>query len=131
MTGDRKQQLVRCNATAIIDHSDLRGAPLTQLALAAAEALPGVRAVVTAKDFPPTKPGEKYDNGMGTHNLQFLRDNVLATDKVLYSGHPVAAVCATSVHIAEEALDLIEVEYEVLQPVVDIREAMRDDAGED
>ena len=47
---------------------------------------------------------------------------------MLYTGHAVAAVCAVSPHIAEEALDLIEVEYKVLEPVVDIREAMRDDA---
>ena len=50
--------------------------------------------------------------------------NVFASDKVLYKGHAVAAVCATDPHIAEDALDLIEVEYEPLPPVLDVREAM-------
>jgi CO/xanthine dehydrogenase Mo-binding subunit len=57
-----------------------------------------------------------------------MRDNVLATDRVLYKGHPVAAVAATSVHVAEEALALIEVDYEVRQAITEVREAMQDGA---
>lgn len=53
-----------------------------------------------------------------------MRDNIIAHDKVLYHGHPVAAVAATSPHIAEEALKLIKVEYEVLPLVLDVRAAM-------
>jgi CO/xanthine dehydrogenase Mo-binding subunit len=52
----------------------------------------------------------------------------LARDKVLYQGHPVAAVAATDVHTAEEAARAIRVEYEVLQPVMDVRAAMAPDA---
>ena len=62
------------------------------------------------------------------HNLGFLSNNVLARDKVLYKGHALAAVAATNLHLAEEALALIEVDYEVLQPVVTAEEAMKDDA---
>ena len=52
----------------------------------------------------------------------------MARDKVLYKGHAVAAVAATNAHIAEEALGLIEVEYEVLPPVMDVLSAMQDGA---
>ena len=90
-------------------------------------ALDGVRAVATADDLVDTV--DKLSNiGETTVNVREIAKNSLASDKVLYTGHAVAAVCAVSPHIAEEALDLIEVEYKVLTPVVDIREAMRTDA---
>ena len=60
--------------------------------------------------------------------LKFASDNFLASDKVLYRGHAVAAVAATSPHIAEEALALIQVEYEELPPVMDVQDAMREGA---
>ena len=78
-----------------------------------AEALTGVRAVVTADDMP-------VDNAASR--------KVLAKDKVLYKGHPVAAVAAISAHIAENALALIEVEYEVLEALTEVRAAMRENA---
>ena len=74
---------------------------------AKAEALAGVYSVVTAKDFPP-----KSGNDLGV--------NIIARDKVLYHGHAVAAVAASSAFIAEQALDLIEVDYESLTPVLSI-----------
>jgi xanthine dehydrogenase molybdenum-binding subunit len=92
-----------------------------------AEALPGVRAVVTAKDLPPVED-RIQDLGEGAINLRYLKDNVLATTKALYKGHAIAAVAAVDVHVAEEALKLIEVEYEVLPAVTDVREAMKEDA---
>jgi len=58
--------------------------------------------------------------------LAWLVDSLLADRKVYYVGHPVAAVSATDPHIAEDALDLIEVESEELTPVLDLQEAMRD-----
>ena len=93
-----------------------------------AAAYPGVRAVVTAKDFPPIESDETLQLGESTTSLRYLRDNVLASDKVLYKGHPVAAVAAGNGHVAEEALGLIEVEYEVLPPVVTVMDALEDDA---
>src|SRR5262249_40503820 len=90
-------------------------------------ALPGVKAVVTHADFP--KIADRIqDLGETAASTKETACNVLADDKVLYTGHAVAAVAATNVHIALEALDLIEVEYEVLPPVLDVRDAMRADA---
>jgi CO/xanthine dehydrogenase Mo-binding subunit len=92
-----------------------------------AEALPGVKAVVTAADFPQ---GEDriVDLGEGATPLSYIRGNMLASGKVLYAGHAVAAVAATSLHLAEEAAGLIEVDYEVLPCVVTAPEAMQDGA---
>ena len=92
-----------------------------------AEAYPGVKGVVTAKDFPYAED-KIADLGEGAVNVKHLQDNVLAGGKVLYKGHQVAAVAAIDPHTAEEALELIDVEYEVLPPVIDVREAMKEDA---
>lgn len=93
----------------------------------AAERLPGVKAVITGKDFPKAK-NETVSSGESTVNYSNLSRNVMAHDKVLYHGHPVAAVAATHLHIAEEALALITVEYELLPVVLDVREAMKPNA---
>lgn len=91
-------------------------------------ALPGVKAVVTSEDLPQLS-GKAIDLGEGAmQNPKFLSNNVLAADKVLYKGHAVAAVVATSFHVAEEALSLIDVDYEPLPPVIDVQEAMNGDA---
>jgi CO/xanthine dehydrogenase Mo-binding subunit len=73
-----------------------------------ATALPGVRAVLTAKDLPTLK-----------RKAPTRAHAVLAIDRVVFVGQPVAAVAADELAIAEEALDLIEVEYEVLPAAVD------------
>src|SRR5262245_29945308 len=87
--------------------------------------LPGVEAVVTSADLPD--PGSKIaELGEGNINLRHLSSNCLARGKVLYKGHAVAAVAAVNPHIAEEALGLIEVDYEPLPPVLDVRAAMQD-----
>ena len=62
------------------------------------------------------------------YNARFMSNNCMATDKVLYKGHAVAAVAATSAHLAEEAMAAIDVKYEVLPAVVDILDAMKEDA---
>ena len=92
-----------------------------------AEAYPGVKGVVTAQDL-PTAEDKVADLGEGAVNLKYLCDNVLASDKVLYKGHAIAAVAATNPHIAEEACKLIDIEYEVLPPVLEVRQAMAPDA---
>ncbi len=89
-----------------------------------AAALPGVKAVVTAADFPAI-PSEEAFVGEGPMNFRDLSSNCMARGKVLYDGHAVAAVAATSPAIAEEALDLIEVQYEVLPYVIDVEDAMK------
>ena len=78
-----------------------------------AEAAAGVRAVITGQDIPA-------DNAAAR--------KVMAKGKVLYKGHPVAAVAALSPHQAELALALIEVEYEPLKAATEVREAMAEDA---
>src|SRR5580692_7189527 len=92
-----------------------------------ATALPGVRAVLTSADFPDI-PSEEAFVGEGPMNFRDLARNVMARDKVLYDGHAVAAVAATSQAIAEEAIELIEVEYQVLPHVIDVEAAMAPDA---
>ncbi len=72
-----------------------------------AEALPGVKAVVTGKGFP------------GYIGLYLLDRHIFCRDRVRYVGDPVAGVAAISEAIAEDALELIEVEYEILKPVID------------
>src|SRR5256884_4326676 len=92
-----------------------------------AAALPGVKAVITRADFPDIPP-ERAQIGAAPHNLRDLSLNCMAKGKALYEGHAVAAVAATSPAIAEQALDLIEVEYEVLPHVMDVEAAMAPDA---
>jgi CO/xanthine dehydrogenase Mo-binding subunit len=92
-----------------------------------AESFPGVRAVVTANDLPDVE-SKVADLGESSINLRHQSNNAMAKDKVLYFGHAVAAVAAINVHIAEQAVALINVEYEVLTPVLDVRKAMQEDS---
>ena len=94
----------------------------------AAEALPGVHAVVTSADWPETSR-KLSDLAEGAiQNLGFLSTNVLARGKALYKGHAIAGVAANSPHVAEAALALIEVDYEVLPPVLSAADAVKPDA---
>ena len=89
-----------------------------------AAALPGVKAVVTSADLPEL--ADKMEAaGEQAINLAHLSATILARGKVLYDGHAIAAVAATNPHIAEEALRLIEVEYEILPPVMSVEDAMK------
>ncbi|MFN3150033.1 xanthine dehydrogenase family protein molybdopterin-binding subunit [Bremerella sp.] len=93
----------------------------------AAQALDGVVAIITGKDWPHLK--DKIANlGEGSVHLSDLSENCMAIDKALYKGHAIAAVAARNVHIAEEALALIKVEYETLPSVLWVQDAMQDDA---
>jgi CO/xanthine dehydrogenase Mo-binding subunit len=81
-----------------------------------AEGMPGVLAVVTRADFTDTSPyigrGKKKDHP------------IIALDRAIFSGQPVAAVAAVDRATAEEALGKINVEYEALKPVIDVDEAI-------
>lgn len=89
--------------------------------------VPGVMAVITGHDMPDVK--DKIANlGEGSVNLHHLSENCLAKGNVLYKGHPVAAVAAINVHVAEEAAKKIKVEYEVLPSVTWVMDAMKEDA---
>ena len=80
---------------------------LRKIDTARARALPGVKAVVTGEDFP------------GYIGLYLQDRYIFCRDRVRYVGDPVAGVAAISEEIAQKALDLIDVDYEVLEPVLD------------
>ncbi len=95
-----------------------------------AEAHPEVRAVITSKDLPEQEV-ENVVLGAGPPvNVKHLSSNILARGKVLYKGHAIAALVATSPHIAEEALGLIDVKYEVLPSATNVEDAMKPDAAQ-
>lgn len=81
-----------------------------------AEVVPGVRAVVTGKDAP-------YRGGEAIRDQPFL-----AIGKVRCVGEVVAAVAADTKEIAEQAVGLIIVEYELLPPILDVMEAVKPNA---
>ena len=89
-----------------------------------ATALPGVLAIVTSADLPSiadrlAELGEGIDA-----RISYKSMNMLAGDKVLYDGHAIAAVAALNPHTAEAATRLIQVDYELLPPIMSAREAM-------
>jgi CO/xanthine dehydrogenase Mo-binding subunit len=93
---------------------------------AKAEAHPGVKAVVTHKDvvdFPLDKSVM-----LGIQDMRWMCRNIMAREKALFHGHPIAAIAAISEKVAAEALKLIEVEYEVLPFVIDAEDAIKPDA---
>jgi CO/xanthine dehydrogenase Mo-binding subunit len=97
--------------------SPLPHARITRLDTAAAERLPGVVAVLSGRELGEVR--------FGRH----LRDlPVLAGDRVLFIGQRVAAVAAENREAAEEAVRLIEIDYEALPAVFDPREALVDTA---
>ncbi len=106
-----------------IFRSDYAHARINSIDTSRAQALKGVLAVITGKEvaletkpIPAraiTKPARQY---------------VMAVDKVRYVGEPVVAVVAQDPSIAEDALDLIDVEYEPLKTVVKIEDAIKKDA---
>ncbi len=87
-----------------------------------AEKLSGVKAVVTGKDTLGVK------QGIWRRFKELCDEEILARSKVRYIGEPVAAVAAVDEDTAEEALDLIEVEYEPLPGVFEPLEAIKEGA---
>jgi CO/xanthine dehydrogenase Mo-binding subunit len=103
-------------------HAKVLGSPyaharIKSIDTRAARAHPGVEAVFTAADLPPYKMNASNRRGI-----------IFPEEEVLFHGQPVAAVLASDPHIAEEALSLIEVDYEALPPVVDPIAAMVEDS---
>lgn len=91
-------------------------AKIKRIDVSKAKELPGVKAVLTGEEL-------NYKQGL------YLRDkDILAKGKVRYQGEPVAAIAAVNEEIAEQAISLIEVEYELLPPVFDPVEAIKEDA---
>ena len=104
----------------------------------AAEALPGVVAVLTGAALAGIPRPELLGNNFAwMPTLSYDTQAVLATDKVRFQGQEVAFVIAESRYIAKDALELIDVDYEPLEPVMDAKRAMdpgapviRDDKGQ-
>jgi CO/xanthine dehydrogenase Mo-binding subunit len=97
--------------------SQVPRARLLRIDTSRAAAMPGVRAVITAADIP------KVHYGNAVKDL-----TVFATDQVRFVGHPLAAVAATTLEMAERALAAIEVELEPLEPLYDPERALEPDA---
>jgi CO/xanthine dehydrogenase Mo-binding subunit len=114
--------LVGCILRSPHAHARIRSINISKAA-----ALPGVKGVVTSADFPEQK-FEYVGPERVAQNFWHMTRNTMAREKVLYEGHAVAAVAATSKAIADEALSLIEVDYEVLPHVIDVDDAMKPDA---
>ena len=102
-------------------------ARIKALDTSAAAACPGVHAVITAADL-PFAALSKEELGSDDQRLKFANNHILAADKVLFKGHPIAAVAADNPHIAAEALKLIRVEYEALPPAMTVQAAMAAEA---
>jgi CO/xanthine dehydrogenase Mo-binding subunit len=93
-------------------------ASIRSIDTATASAMPGVRAVITGADFPDLREAGRSADDVN------LAANVMARDKVLYEGHVVAAVAATTRQEAKRAAEAIAVDYEVLDHVLTVDEAM-------
>jgi CO/xanthine dehydrogenase Mo-binding subunit len=98
-------------------------AKIVSIDTSAAEALPGVVCVLTGAEIAPqTQPFIE----IGPDPCAKIKDYPLAVSKVRYQGEPVAAIAAESPGIADDAAELVQVEYEALDPVVDAEEALKD-----
>lgn len=106
---------------AVILGSPYAHARIKSIDTSKAEQVPGVLAVITGKDM----PDRRYCTNSGL--LPGLEDKYpIEKDKVRYIGDDVAAVAAVDLETAEKALELIEVEYEPLDPILDPEQAMND-----
>jgi len=97
--------------------SKLAHARIKKINVESALSLPGVKAIVTASDFPSKKSG-----------FMIQDEDVLARDKIRFIGEPIAAVAAIDEKRAEEALNLIEIELEELPPIFTFYESIAPDA---
>ncbi len=102
-------------------------ARILSIDISKAEALSGVKAIVTQEDF-ADMPVLHAAAGEIMINFRDVTRTMMAREKVLFDGHPLAAIAATSESIAKKALKLIKVDYEILPHVIDVVEAMQPDA---
>src|SRR5256885_14631793 len=78
--------------------------------------------------FPYTTLFRSKSVMLGIQDMRWMCRNVMAREKALFPGHPVAAVAATTEAIAAKACELIEVDYEVLPWTIEIDDAIKPDA---
>lgn len=91
-----------------------------------AEAMPGVRAIVGAKDFPWADSVSQSENQDVSHDVEWY--NLIATEKVYYEGQPILAIAADDEETLQAALNAVEIEYSVLPHVIDVQKAMDPEA---
>ena len=100
-------------------------ARIVRLDVSKARDLPGVACVLTAADLPDVKLVSDMPGQTGQKQRSGSDVPVLAADQVRFYGEPIALVAAETLAIAERALTLIEIEYEVLPGVFDPLEALQ------
>ena len=101
-------------------------ARITAIDVSEAEAMPGVTAVITGATLAAEMAIVVEEEAHASRRVQSLFPNI--GDKVKYHGAKIAAVAAVTREIAEEACERIKVEYELLPPVVDVQEAIKEGA---
>src|SRR5262252_7640914 len=101
--------------------SPMPHAKVTKLDLSRAQAMPGVKAIITDDDLPKPAAGATLGEGVQA-TAQGERG---LTNEPLYQGEPILAVAATSEAIAAEAIEAIVIEYEPLPFVVDVIESLK------
>jgi CO/xanthine dehydrogenase Mo-binding subunit len=111
-----------------IKRSDHAHARILKIDTSKARQLKGVLAVITADDFPKIAPGTLYPFGETGADAWISAITVMARDKALWRGHPVAAVAAVDEYTAARALRLIDVHYEPLPALMDFDAATAADA---
>ena len=109
---------------AKILHSPYAHALIKRIDPTKARALPGVRAVLTYQDITPIR----FSTAGQSHPLPSPLDSLVLDRKVRFVGDRVALVAADTPALAEQALSLIDVEYEVLPAVVEIKDALEPNA---
>src|SRR5262249_17118857 len=106
--------------------SDVPHGRLISLDVQEARKVPGVIGVFTAQDFAPLLKPLIARNSLGSFHESEIP--ILAKDKVIFVGQPVAIVVAESRHIAEDGVDKIRAKYEMLPAILDIAQATSPDA---
>ena len=106
--------------------SDVPHGKLTSIEVTEARKVPGVIGVFTARDIGPLLKPLIARNSLGSFHESEIP--ILAKDKVIYVGQPVAVVVGESRHVAEDGVDAIRAEYEKLPPVLDVDRATSGDA---
>jgi carbon-monoxide dehydrogenase large subunit len=110
---------------ALILRSPHAAANIRSINIKAAQEAPGVAMVFTGRDTEQVGP---VPCGASLPGLRVPHHHILATDRVYFVGHPVAVVVATDKYLAQDAADLIEIDYDVLQAVADPEKALADNA---
>jgi carbon-monoxide dehydrogenase large subunit len=104
-------------------------AKIRSIDTSAALAMPGVHAVLTANELPEPMRTERIPNLMTNPAIKIMRtQHALAREEVCYVGEAVAVVIADSRYVAEDAVPLVDVDYDVLPAVCDCRDAVKPDA---